>query len=406
MIIQEEKANPFKVTMPILKTVKTDDGKVVIQGLGGDDLPDSENERCSRACIEDMYKQIRTATIPLVKVHWDRQGKVLRRSPDWTDVMGTIVDAIVTPYGQLFPEIELDMTSSASRDLVRKLEAGKQLGLSWGGYVAEFHIETTIDGRTRKVFDKIILWHFAVTSRPANSRTLNHPLQTIAKSIENELWSSADTLKVEQLESVLDFPEFDEVKAIYKSLDSDAANAVPEKEDARMALTAEEINLISSTAATAVTKSLEGPLSKLTETLNGVNTGLLSVTKSIEDSSSNTAKVVEEAVKAATPEPKTGDDDGDGGSEETKTTSSEEIADMVKEAVKAALPELKTAIKSGMDNTGAPASGDSEDEVVKAFKDIKDGKKTIDDLPLSIQREIEDHAAKGMKGMLEKMSQS
>jgi len=212
----------FKLTIPIFKAYE-EDGDVYIMGLGGDTEPDDQDERLTSECIEDMKRQVQEGHIPLIQAHWNAAGQVITTG-EWFDELGQVVDIIVTPQGQLFPKILMDMDMETSRSLVKKIHRGKKLGLSYGGKPEQWHIEFTPDGKTVKVFDRIKLWHFVPTTRPVYSRNLNRPLEIVAKSVTSDEWERAARIAVDSID-FHDYERREEVVAIYKSFKEEVGNS-------------------------------------------------------------------------------------------------------------------------------------------------------------------------------------
>lgn len=202
----------FWITLPGLKAYATEDGEAYIQGMGCDtgadfDIKVGRKERLSLACIQDMQQQIKSGSVFLGPSHWrpGPSGIVIAgqkmpieniiKKPEWDESLGTVVDAYITPQGQFFPKIKLDMYNMAAVTLYNQITyKGKQLSLSWGGDTKAWHLEYEPDGTEVRVIDKIELWHFVPTKKPVVSRNMNYPLQAVAKSIP---WTDAETVNVE-----------------------------------------------------------------------------------------------------------------------------------------------------------------------------------------------------------------
>jgi hypothetical protein len=209
----------FKVTIPIFKAYE-ENGDIYVMGLGGDTEPDDHGERLTEECIADMKLQVQEGHIAMIRGHWNAAGQVITTG-EWDDELGQVVDIIITPQGQMFPKILMDMEMPLSRSLVKKIQMGKKLGLSYGGKVEQHHEEFTPDGRTIKVFDKIKLWHFVPTTKPVYSRNLNQPLEIVAKSISSDEWARANRVEVSDSINFHTYERREEVLAIYKSVRED-----------------------------------------------------------------------------------------------------------------------------------------------------------------------------------------
>ena len=411
----------FTIAIPILKAYKDEDGNVYIRGLGGDAEPDFDPkvkriERLSLACIADMKKQIAENKIPLIPRHWDRGGSVISRKPEWDDEMGVVVDALISTSGQIFPLIKLDMDNSKSRHLFKAIEKKKQLGLSWGGLPVQnqWHTEILPDGQVVRVFDKIELWHFAVTTKPVNGRTLNNPLKVVAKSLD---WDTADTIETKSAMQEDDYPDRAEVLAIYKSLGDGEGQEKQEKQEAvkpdetttktkgteAKSMTPEEIKALCEGIGASIKSQLDPVLATLKSSVEQKEKEKEEAAAKSE-ASKRQAEIdaaVSAALKAAGVEPCKKETPAVKSEAELKAEQEEAakalqmtIVDTVNKALESLMPGLKA--KVGGDN--APGDAGAEPEVLKAFKQLQSGEKGIDDFPRHIQRKLEDFSAvAGMK---------
>lgn len=222
----------FWVTLPGLKAYTTEDGEAYIQGMGCDtgadfDIKVGRKERLSLACIQDMKQQIKSGSVFLGPSHW-RSGpngivvagqkipvENIIKKPEWDESLGTVVDAYITPQGQLFPKIQLDMLNMDAVTLFNQITyRGKQLSLSWGGDTKAWHVEYEPDGTEVRVIDKIELWHFVPTKKPVVSRNMNYPLHAVAKSIP---WADAEKVHVETFAQGAAYSDGYTVETILKS---------------------------------------------------------------------------------------------------------------------------------------------------------------------------------------------
>jgi len=203
----------WSYTIPIFRAYE-ENGNWVLEGLGGDAAPDDYSTRLSVSCIADMKKQVADKSVPLLRSHWDEEGKGIRRAK-WYDEMGTVEDMSITPSGQFFPKIILDKSDTYAQKLFSAVMRGKRFGMSYGGGELAFHLETDGAGRSIRVFDKLDLWHFVPTTEPVNRRTLNSPLSVIARSLN---WTSAEERKVESHDMTGAFQDQERVAAIYREV--------------------------------------------------------------------------------------------------------------------------------------------------------------------------------------------
>lgn len=412
----------FTIAIPILKAYKDEDGNVYLRGLGGDAEPDFDPkakrvERLSIPCIEDMKKQIAESKIPLIPRHWDRGGSVITSRPEWDDEMGVAVDAFISISGQIFPLIKLDMDNSKSQQLFKAIEKKKKkLGLSWGGKPIQWHTEILPDGQIVRVFDKIELWHFAVTTKPVNGRTLNNPLKIVAKSVD---WETADTIETKSATQEDDYPDRAEVLAIYKSLGDGETQAEKVKEEAEkpdetttktkgteassMALTPEELKAL----CDGIGASIKAQLDPVLVTVKSVvdqsekEKAEAAVKAQAEQRQAEIDAAVSAALKAAGVEP--GKKETPAAKSEAELKAEQEEAakamnDAIAQAVNKALEAFMPGLKSKPAGDNAPGDAGEESEVLKAMKQLESGEKGIEDFPRHIQRKLEDFsAAAGMR---------
>lgn len=201
-------------TIPIFRAFD-ENGEWIIEGIGGDAEPeDIYNTRLSVACIKDMKEQVLNKEVPLLRSHWDEQGKGIRKA-QWFEAMGEVVDMLITPAAQFFPRIVLDKADKYAKKLFTAIQRGKKMGLSFGGGEVAAHNETFRDGRIVKVFDKLDLWHFVPTTQPVYGRNLLSPLAFISRSID---WNSAENREVETDEYESGYADREKVFAIFREV--------------------------------------------------------------------------------------------------------------------------------------------------------------------------------------------
>jgi len=417
----------FKVTMPIFKAYADEDGTKYIMGLGGDTQADYDGkinpktgkpfgfERLSAECIKDMKRQIESGAVILVPRHWDvgpKESSNVNRGIDdveWDSILGVAVEALITPDGQLFPKFRLDPTNPKSEQLYKQITIrNKQLGLSWGGGIPEggFHLEYDNSGMIVRVIDKINLWHFAVTTRPVNSRTLNNPLEVVAKSLDWETAARIETAMIIQE----DFPDREEVEAIYKScrggdesekgkpaecVDPAAQskacdeNKACDKEKTTsqedcMELTKEQLEAINA----AVQASTQVAVKSIVESMNTEKEASLKAKQQEEESARKIQEGIAAGLKAAGIDPsgKPAEKPAEVNLETLKTDLLKELGDVLKSEINKTVEPYMTGLKSGLDaGAGKPGSGNEETPVMKAFAEIKRGIKAPSDYPADVR---------------------
>jgi len=404
----EPKSKPFKITMPILKAYQDEDGNVYIRGLGGDAEADYDSkvdrtERLSKACIEDLKRQVAEIDIPLVPAHWEAGGHVIRRKPDWRDKLGRVTSLIVNPYGQMFPLIKLDMDIGDSRTLYRQIKSGKQMGLSWGGLTKEWHLEHDELGNEVLVIDKLELWHFAVTTRPVNSRTLNFPLQIVAKSID---YTGAESVKIDSATLQVEYSERKEVLEMFKSFKDAGKSGYEGNEETKDSLkedsmTPEEIKKMMEGVAASVKAAVE----PLQVEIAAIKTAQVAPVVKPEPAPAPAAKseglTAEQVTEIVTATLKSELDARELAAKPTVSVKSkEEISDEIKTAVNAAMENIAKGLKSKPDGGGDPNADPKTDPMAEALKQLASGEKTIDDFDGSLKRDLEDYGESVFKMQL------
>ena len=402
----------MQIQMLALKAFKTEDGKCYFRGFGGDAEPDYDPkvkriERLSVECCQDLINQIKVKNIPLIPRHWERGGQPIGSVPEWDDELGKVVDMTVTPHGQVFPVFEADMDNSRTHTLFNKIRSGKKFGLSWGFMPLQWHTEFADSGMEIRVFDKIDLWHFAVTVRPVNSRTLNNPLEVIAKSVN---WADGEKVRIDRFSIIRDYPEREAVLACYKSFHEEEGNLSKpvgddEKQDkpAEKAKKEEDTNMDPKELAAAIAAALKSNFDELVNALKGVEAKLPAppaaapAAKSDAPLTLDDVKGVVEAalkdVEAKPPAPPAAAPIVEPAAKALKPEEIEaKIAEIVNKAVEPFMAGLKSKQEEKIDRND-PIIKDSPR--LKAINDLSTGKVKMEELPLALQRELENLGAAG-----------
>lgn len=371
----------WKHTIPIFRAYD-ENGEWIIEGIGGDAEPeDIFNTRLSVACIEDMKKQILAREIPLLRSHWDENGKGIRKAK-WFEAMGEIVDMLITPSAQFFPRITLDKADKYAKKLFTAIQRGKKMGLSFGGGEVAVHNEQYRDGRTVKVFDKLDLWHFVPTTQPVYGRNLLSPLGFISRSLD---WDSAETRTMESDEYKDGYEDREKVYAIFRAV-KESKEQDQSSLEGDTPMTKEEMEALGGIFRSAI----EGLPDKIAQT---VKDGMKEVMREMNPAPQAPAPAPaapapapaapEPAPAPAAPEPAPAPAPAPAPpappAPATAAPDPEEITRsikaMVQDSLTAMLPELKTALKGGSpapDAAKTPA--DSAADVMREVQDVLAGK--------------------------------
>lgn len=400
---------PIWSIIPVFKSVSDDGDNWIVRGLGADSIADFDpkvdrDERLSAACIEDMKAQLRSGKVRLIPSHWDRAGNVII-TPEWYDDLGEVFDAEITPSAQMFPKIKLDPTNSKAEDVWKKVNKKKALGLSWGGKPIAWHTEIGRNGKMVRVFDKIELWHFAVTTKPVNSRTLTFPLQAAAKSVnwEADPVETSDEVVNEYYEPVCailkSYHDGETAADTDKGVDAAAQNGEPDKiepetvgktlnmEAQGMELTKEQLDALlakaSQSGADQALKAINDQKEEQDKIAAAVKTATEPLLQQIEALKAKDGKMAEIEKKEADIEKKEKEAE-----EAAKAAAKSAVDEAVKAAIdtfKTELPEIvKASVEKVLDESGvmkglqggAAAAGAGHDggemTAAKAFQLMKD----------------------------------
>lgn len=388
--------NFFEVPLMALRAYTDEDGNIYIQGLGGDTEPDYDHkvdkiEKLTLAAIKDLVGQVARTSIPLLPSHWERGGNVVPRTPEWDDELGTTVSLLVNPDGQMFPTIKLDMDNQRSVTLYNKIKSGKKFALSWGGLVKEWHTEFSDDGVEILVIDRLELFHFAVTTRPVNTRALNYPLAIITKSVK---WDTAERIPTDETIKIVDYPGRGEILELFQSTREEVFAGYKgnkQRNDLEVTDTMNEEQI--KALMEAALKAALGPLYlEITALKTSIAAVVPNAVKSEPGmSATEIAKVVTETV-AIELKARDGELEAQKVLEAASLKSKKEIDDLVQEKVNKALENLSNGLKSKPGAGGEPG-GEKGNETQLALKSIMSGEKTIDDFSPAVQRVLEDFSA-------------
>lgn len=221
----------FKYTFPIAKAEARADGNYIIGYASGPEI-DSEGERISVEAIKMFSDQINASSdgerLPYVDAH--APDGVMRE-------LGEITRAWITEKLHLGIEVKLDMDNAASDTLWKRINKGKQYGMSVAGRVLDYAMEFAESvGKSVLTYKNVVLDEISNTTRPAWYPSLG---TVLAKSIKDASSNDAagetvdnDTLLDETVEDATksdvtegDVDETQKTEAASESTDETTAKA-------------------------------------------------------------------------------------------------------------------------------------------------------------------------------------
>lgn len=189
----------FRIYLPITKTRKGSDGKLLVSGIASGPLIDKDNERFDEKAVAKMADQLNKSPKPLRAEHQDKF---------YTNV-GMWKSASLDENFQMMVEGEVNTELSLGRDIEYLLNKGEKIGLSVGGRVVQAVSEYVKElGKTVKVYKDVILDEISIVMNPAYTAAE----VGLAKSVN---WAS---VQKSNGQAVLDSTEAQRVLNYYKSL--------------------------------------------------------------------------------------------------------------------------------------------------------------------------------------------
>jgi hypothetical protein len=163
----------FKLTVPIIKSERTDGW--FIRGVAAGIEPDKENDEFLPQAIQFLADQINGGEVPLRNHH---------KVDDILENMGVLVKADIDNQMQLWVEAELDQDNPNAQYLWKKVNAGKQFGLSVHGKSVGYYYDTNkVSGKRVRKHPMIIIDETSVTTRPVFTPSLG---TVIRKAIDED----------------------------------------------------------------------------------------------------------------------------------------------------------------------------------------------------------------------------
>lgn len=185
-----QKTATFKYTFPVAKAEARADGNYIIGYASGPEI-DSEGERMAPEAIKMFSDQINASSdgqrLPYIDAH--QPDGVMRE-------LGEITRAWITEKMHLGIEVKLDMDNAASDTLWKRVNKGKQYGMSVAGRVLDYAMEYVESlGKAALTYKNVVLDEISNTTRPAWYPSLG---TVLAKSIKD---ASSDDAAGENVEN-------------------------------------------------------------------------------------------------------------------------------------------------------------------------------------------------------------
>jgi hypothetical protein len=157
----------FKLVVPLIKSERTDGW--YIKGVAAGVEPDKENDEFLPQTIQFLADQINGGGIPLRNHH---------KRDDIMEDMGVLVKADIDERHQLWVEARLDEDNPEAQYLWKKVNAGKQYGLSVRGQSLGYYydVNKASNKRVRK-HPMVLIEELSVTTRPVYTPSLGTVIQ-------------------------------------------------------------------------------------------------------------------------------------------------------------------------------------------------------------------------------------
>ena len=161
----------FKLNIPITKSYKGENGKLIVEGIASDPTIDRDKERFTEEAIQKMAACVNKGGVGIRVEH---QNKFYTNVGKWTH-------ADILDGDKLYVKGEVDTRLSLGNDIAVKLSDGEPLFLSVGGRVLDAAYEYCKElGHDIKAYKDVILEEISVLLTPSNYNTS----LSIAKSVD------------------------------------------------------------------------------------------------------------------------------------------------------------------------------------------------------------------------------
>jgi hypothetical protein len=166
----------WTLTVPVEKSEH--DGGRYIMGVAAGPGIDAQFDRITPEAISRFNSQLADKTIPFKNFH---------KNDDITADLGEVTKAWITDGGELGVEILLDEDNEDSNFLWKKIEKGKQYGLSIHGDAKDYRYEYDPASASRvRVLNDVQLDEISITTRPAFTPSFGTVVRKSIEDAENE----------------------------------------------------------------------------------------------------------------------------------------------------------------------------------------------------------------------------
>jgi hypothetical protein len=174
--VGNEQSYEYKYTVPIEKSLRGD--RWIIRGVAAGPEVDKQGDVITPEAINSLATQINEAPVPFRNQH---------KVDDIMEDMGEVIKAFVTPDYQLEVEVELDRDNPSAQYLWKKLEQGKQYGMSIrGNSISPYTELSKAYGRPVRKHGRVTISEVSVTTRPVYSHSLGTVLKKAIDLAEAE----------------------------------------------------------------------------------------------------------------------------------------------------------------------------------------------------------------------------
>jgi hypothetical protein len=180
----------FKIVVPLVKSA-TDDGRWIIRGVAAGIKPDLQGDVLLPQAITMLAEQINTGSIPLRNQH---------KVDNITEDMGLLIKASIRPDWELEIEAELDQDNPDAQYLWKKVNQGKQYGLSINAGSAGY-VHDVENGKKVRKHPYVRLGEVSVTTRPVYTPSLGTVLR---KAIDEAESSSSNEGEMETTQNTVE----------------------------------------------------------------------------------------------------------------------------------------------------------------------------------------------------------
>lgn len=172
----------FKLVVPLVKAERSDGWYIL--GVAAGTGVDKDGDELTPVAIQRLAEQINSERIPLRNHH---------KKDSITEDLGYLVKATVTPDFQLTVEAKLDEDHPEAQYLWKKLDQGKQYGMSIHGQSVGWYREAKGNKPVRK-HNLVLLDELSVTTRPVFTPSLGSVLRKAIDEAGSSLANEGETM--------------------------------------------------------------------------------------------------------------------------------------------------------------------------------------------------------------------